>query len=312
MKSKIVLPHLLGINALSQEQITCLLNKAEKNLAQIIKNKTVTNTLTGRFVVNMFFEPSTRTRNSFKIAAQRLGGFVLSPDMSLSSTVKGEGLIDTVRTFEAMGADILVIRHSDNFSAEFIASELKPSLSVINAGDGYNQHPTQALIDLLTIQQFKNNFADIKVAIIGDIAHSRVARSLQQGLSIMGTKGIHLIGKPEWIPSDYPDEIKVFESLENGLKDVDVIVALRIQKERIKNTETPDPDKYYKEFGLTAKTVRYAKPDAIVLHPGPINRGIEIDSSVADGQQSKILQQVANGVAIRMAVMQSLSVTKAE
>ncbi len=299
--------HLLTMESLDQNIIGQLLDKADLMLRECVDKGRTVPTLAGKIVANLFFEPSTRTLNSFEIAAKRLGAICISPDISKSATVKGESLIDTIHTFEAMGTDYITIRHSDNNTAQFVASELKGATSIINAGDGVNQHPTQGLLDLLTIRQNKNDFTQLSVAIIGDIAHSRVARSLIAGLRIMNTPDIRIIAPAAFMPAD-SDELGVttYTDIEKGLRDVDVVVTLRIQKERIDASDIPDNEKYFKSFGITNERVALAKPDAIVMHPGPMNRGIEIESSVADGIQSRILQQVRNGVAIRMAIMESM------
>ena len=309
MSKKVKLPtqHLIEMTSLDQEIIQSLFDRAEFFLENSINKGVTLKSLADKVVVNLFFEPSTRTRNSFILAAKRLSALLLNPNMGQSATIKGESLLDTIHSFEAMGADLFVIRHPDNNTASFIATELKSDASVINAGDGNNQHPTQCLLDLFTISRHKKNFTDIKVAIIGDILHSRVARSLVDGLHIMGTKGINLIAPETFAPAD-PDEYRasIYHTLQEGLQGVDVIVALRIQRERMQTALMPDPDRFYKEFGLTPATLAYAKTDAIVMHPGPMNRGVEIDSSAADGPQSVILEQVRNGVAMRMAIMDAL------
>lgn len=302
-----VLHHLISIDNLDKNTIEYLLDRAEYflNIDQktLIKNPP----LSGKIVVNLFFEPSTRTLNSFVIAAERLGATVISPDVHKSSTQKGESLIDTVHTFEAMGISYLVIRHSENNTAEFVASKLIGQTCLINAGDGSNQHPTQALLDLFTIRRHKKNFESLRVCIVGDVAHSRVARSLILGLRKMNTGEIRIAAPKQFIPEDAEKlGVKVYHSLPEGLDHADVIVALRIQKERIVDTKIPDPKKFFKEYGLTPENIVNAKSDAIVMHPGPIMRGIEIDSAVADGKQSVILEQVRNGVAVRMAILDTL------
>jgi aspartate carbamoyltransferase catalytic subunit len=284
-----------------------LLDRGEFFLKTVVAKQEVLTTLRGKVIVNLFFEPSTRTRNSFEIAEHRLSAIVLSPDMKQSSTIKGELLIDTIRNLEKMGASLLVIRHPDNNLAEFVASELQTHIAVINAGDGSNEHPTQTLLDLLTIRQHFKNFADLTVAIVGDVSHSRVARSLVIGLHIMGVKKIRLISPENFTPEDAESmNVDVFHSMEAGLKGVDIIYTLRIQKERMQPELRPKDDQYFKKFGLTSDNLKLAKPSAIVMHPGPMNRGIEIESSVADGPQSVILQQTQNSVAIRMAVIETL------
>ena len=304
---KLPTPHLVDMASLDQEIIKGLFERTQFFLRNSLNKGVTLKNLANKMIVNLFFETSTRTRNSFILAAKRLSALVMNPNLGLSATVKGESLLDTIHTFEAMGTDLFIIRHPDNNTADFIAAELKSDAAVINAGDGNNQHPTQCLLDLFTINHHKKKFTDIKVAIIGDILHSRVTRSLVQGLHIMGTKEISLIA-PEALSPTEIDEYKasIYHNLQEGLQGADVVVALRIQKERIQVTAMPDPDKFYQEFGLTPTTLAYAKPDAIVMHPGPMNRGVEIDSSVADGPQSVILEQVRNGVAMRMAIMDAL------
>lgn len=304
---KIPIQHLIDMTSLDKKMIESIFEQTQYFLNSCLNKSNIIKNLSNKVVANLFFESSTRTRNSFTLAAERLGAILLNPNMYQSSTMKGESLLDTIHTFEAMGVDLFIIRHPDNNTASFVATELKSDAVIINAGDGYNQHPTQCLLDLFTISRHKSSFADIKVAIIGDILHSRVARSLVEGLHIMGTKDIHLIAPEALAPSEIDEyDATQYYSLEEGLKGADVIVTLRIQKERMQAAAMPDPDLYYQEFGLTSSTLAYAKPDAIVMHPGPLNRGVEIDSSVADGPQSVIFEQVRNGVAVRMAIMDAL------
>ncbi len=307
-KVKLPIQHLISIEPLDKEIIEAIFERTRFFLELCLNKRTTLKNLTGKVVANLFFESSTRTRNSFTLAAERLGAIVLNPNMTQLSTTKGESLLDTIHTLEAMGTDLFIIRHSDSHSANFIATELKSDAVVINAGDGNNEHPTQCLADLFTINHYKRRFKDIKVAIIGDILHSRVARSLIEGLHIMGTTSINLIAPPTLLPATTTDQYKAttYNTLEEGLANVDVIVALRIQKERIPSSAMPDFDKFYREFGLTPATLAFAKPNAIVMHPGPLNRGIEIDSCVADGPQSVILKQVHHGLAVRMALMDML------
>jgi aspartate carbamoyltransferase catalytic subunit len=307
-KNNALFRHLLSINSLDQQTIVTLLDKAEFYLKTEHK---LYQDLSGHIITNLFFEPSTRTLNSFCIAANRLGAITLAPILSMSATLKGESLLDTIFTFEAMGTDVFIIRHSDNHTAEFIASEVTSHVSIINAGDGENQHPTQALLDLLTIRQHKKDFNNLKVAIIGDIVHSRVAKSLIQALNIMQTQEIRLIAPKSLLPENSESNINtyIYDNLQQGLSDVDVIVTLRIQKERMLETEFPNEEQFYQEYGLTVRSLSYAKPNVIVMHPGPMNRGIEIDSEVADGTHSVIRQQVTNGVAIRMAIMSYLNLS---
>lgn len=301
------LHHFLTMRSLSAENITYLLDRAEFFLKTTIATQAVLTTLRSKVIANLFFEPSTRTRNSFEIAEHRLGAIILSPDMKQSSTIKGEILIDTIRNLEAMGASLLVIRHADNNLTEFLAAELRSHIAVVNAGDGSNEHPTQTLLDLLTIRQHYKNFAELTVAIVGDILHSRVARSLIIGLQIMGVKKIRIIAPKTLTPADAElMQTDVFHTLETGLKDADIVYTLRIQKERMQPEQRPKDEQYFKDFGLTQEKLELAKPTAIVMHPGPMNRGVEIESSVADGPQSVILQQTQNSVAIRMAVIETL------
>ena len=236
-----------------------------------------------------------------------MGAIVLSPDMKQSATAKGEILVDTIRNLEAMGAAALVIRHPDNNLAHFLAAELKTGVSVVNAGDGSNEHPTQTLLDLMTIRQHFKDFSDLTVAILGDVMHSRVARSLIIGLRIMGVNRIRIIA-PEYFtpPESEVVNLDVFHSMEDGLRDVDIVYSLRTQKERMPAEQRPKDDQFFRQFGLTEARLSLAKPHAIVMHPGPMNRGIEIESAVADGPQSVILQQTQNSVAVRMAVLEML------
>ena len=300
------LNHMLSMDVFDQSILTYLLDRSESFLPACKKNEIIP-ACTGQVIVNLFFESSTRTRNSFEIAAKRLNAIVLSPDMQQSATQKGELLIDTIRNFEAMDARLLIVRHSDNNLAQFLASELNSGTPVVNAGDGSNEHPTQAIVDLLTIRQHFPNFSDLTVAIIGDIVHSRVARSLITGLRIMGVKRIRIIAPEAFMPNESDiQHVDQFSAIDAGLEDVDVIYTLRIQKERFDTTQHPDDGEYFKSFGLTQERLKIAKPTAIVMHSGPIIRGVEIESVVADGPQSVILQQTQNSVAARMAVIETL------
>lgn len=298
--------HLLSIEALNADQINYFLDRAQTLQDDVVTKDKVLDNFTGQVVANLFFESSTRTRNSFEIAAHRFNMIVLSPNMNQAATKKGELLIDTIRNFEAMGARLLVIRHSDNNLAHFLANECQ-SIAIINAGDGSNEHPTQTLIDLLTIKQHFNDFSKLTIAISGDISHSRVARSLVAGLRIMGTKEIRLIAPDYFMPdpTEFPGTTCV-NSFDDGVKDADIVYCLRIQKERMDPKQHPKESDYFNTFGLTQEKLALAQKGAIVMHPGPINRGIEIESSVADGSQSVILQQTRNSVAVRMAVIETL------
>ena len=258
----------------------------------------------GKTIVNLFFENSTRTRTTFELAAKRLSADVLSMSISTSSTSKGESLLDTIRNLEAMYVDMFVVRHGLSGAAHFIAQQTANHISVINAGDGQHAHPTQAMLDMFTIRQVKKDFSKLRVAIIGDILHSRVARSQILALNTLGAAEVRVIAPKTLLPAHVQTlGVSVCHNLNEGLQDIDVIIMLRLQKERMTSALLPSESEYFKCFGLTESKLKIAKPDAIVMHPGPINRGVEIDSKVADGPQSVILQQVSNGIAVRMAIM---------
>ncbi len=260
--------------------------------------------LRGKTIANLFFEASTRTRTTFELAAKRLSADVLNISISTSASVKGESLLDMLRNLEAMQCDMFVVRHSESGAAHFIASHVAPHVSVINAGDGCHAHPTQAMLDMFTIRRHKKEFNDLRVAIVGDIKHSRVARSQIHALTTLGAAEVRVIAPKTLIPDEVQSlGVHVFHKMETGLRDVDVVIMLRLQNERMQGAYLPGPHEYFQLFGLTAEKLSLAKPDAIVMHPGPINRGVEIDSGVADGDQSVILDQVTNGIAVRMAVM---------
>ncbi|MBZ2188897.1 aspartate carbamoyltransferase catalytic subunit [Alcanivorax sp. JB21] len=260
--------------------------------------------LRGKTVVNLFFEASTRTRTTFELAAKRLSADVLNIDIARSATSKGESLMDMLRNLEAMASDMFVVRHADSGAAHYIARHATPDVAIINAGDGRHEHPTQAMLDMYTIRHYKGRFAGLKVAIIGDILHSRVARSQIHALNILGAEEVRLIGPKTLLPADIDSlGVRVFTDLEQGLQDVDVVIALRLQKERMDSALLPSETEFFHLYGLTEERLRHAHPDAIVMHPGPINRGVEIASEVADGERSVILHQVTFGIAVRMAVM---------
>ncbi|MDP2227036.1 MAG: aspartate carbamoyltransferase catalytic subunit [Moraxellaceae bacterium] len=298
------LRHFLTTEGLSRELLTEILDTAESFIdpqTGTIGNRPL---LAGRTVMNLFFEPSTRTRTTFEVAAKRLSADVLNIDISKSSTSKGETLRDMLWNLEAMTADIFVVRHGDSGAAHFIASQVTPDVAVINAGDGRHAHPTQAMLDMLTIRRHAGAFENLSVAIIGDIRHSRVARSEIHALQTLGAKEIRVIAPRTLLPKDFSLlGVKVFERMEEGLADVDVAIALRIQNERMESALLPSSDEFYALYGLTREKMKYAKPGAIVMHPGPINRGVEIESEIADGAQSVILKQVNYGIAVRMAVL---------
>lgn len=300
--------HFIGVEGLNRKQLENIINKA---MSYFDEQGRLINTdeLAGKTVMNLFFENSTRTRTTFEAAQKRLGANVLNLDIARSSTNKGETLRDTLWNLEAMSADMFVVRHSASGAAHFMANEVTPNVAIINAGDGWHAHPTQAMLDMLTIYRelcvkTGKSFDDLSVAIIGDIKHSRVARSDISALQTLGTKDIRVIAPKTLLPKGIERYgVQVFENIEQGLKDVDVIIGLRIQNERIGSPLLPSTSEYFKMYGITPERVALAKPDALVMHPGPMNRGVEIASSVADGDQSVILKQVNNGIAVRMAVM---------
>ncbi|MBK8817391.1 MAG: aspartate carbamoyltransferase catalytic subunit [Methylococcaceae bacterium] len=298
------LKHFLTIEGLEKQLLVDILDLAESFIGvndQRIKKIPL---LRGKSIVNLFFENSTRTRTTFELAAKRLSADVLSMSIATSSTSKGESLLDTIRNLEAMYVDMFVVRHGISGAAHFIAQHASKHISVINAGDGQHAHPTQAMLDMFTIRQFKQDFSKLRVAIVGDILHSRVARSNIQALNTLGAAEIRVIAPKTLLPAQVETMgVTVSHSLADGLKDIDVIIMLRLQKERMTSALLPSESEYFKCFGLTPERLKLAKPDAIVMHPGPINRGVEIDSKVADGPQSVILKQVSNGIAIRMAIM---------
>ena len=297
--------HLLGLEGLPKKQIEKILTVADDLLDQKFKLQK-SKILRDMSVANLFFEPSTRTRNTFEIAAKRTSAKTINVDLANSATKKNETLMDTMHTLKAMQIDMFVIRHQQNGLPHRVAENLE-GVSIINAGDGINAHPTQALLDMLTIRQHKKSFDNLSVAIVGDIRHSRVARSDIQAMKTLGTSDIRLIA-PETL--HYKEEtpgLERFGSLKQGIEDADVIISLRLQKERMIAADIPDEQTYFEGFGLTSENLKLAKPDAIIMHPGPVNRDIELSSEVADGAQSVILQQVTNGIAVRMAVMEILA-----
>ena len=296
---------LLEIKELSGEEILSILNTAESFKEVTGRDIKKVPTLRGKTVVNLFFEPSTRTRTSFELAAKRLSADVINFSVATSSVTKGETLLDTARNIEAMRSDYIVIRHPASGAPHILAKNLKSS--VINAGDGAHEHPTQALLDMFTIKEKKGRIAGLKIAIIGDIAHSRVARSNIYGLIRLGAE-VRLVGPPALIPPEVEGPgISVFYNMEDALMDVDVIMVLRLQLERQGKNYFPSLREYAGLYSLTPERVKSAKEDVMIMHPGPINRGIEIAPDVADGMSSVILEQVTNGIAVRMAVLYLLS-----
>ncbi len=302
------LKHLLSLQGLSKEFITYLLNHAENYLRPNGALPARDYGLQGRTVANLFFEPSTRTRASFELAAKRMSADVLNLDVNMSSRIKGESLLDTIYTLQAMQVNVFVVRDAGAGISEFIARNVNEYASVLNAGEASASHPTQGLLDLLTIRQHKKTLDGLSVAIIGDIAHSRVARSLSDGLNIMGNNDIRLVAPGGMTPDMalYPGA-RLYDNTDEAVKDADVLVSLRIQRERIEDESgIPTEAEYNARYGLTSERVALAKPDAIVMHPGPMNRDVEISGEVADGPQSVIQQQVTNGLAVRMAVLSAV------
>jgi len=298
------LRHFLTIEGLSRELLVRIMDIAESFSSVTEQHVKKVPLLRGKTIVNLFFETSTRTRNTFELAAKRLSADVLNVNIATSATSKGESLLDTIRNIEAMHVDMFVVRHEASGAAHFIARHVAPHISVVNAGDGSHSHPTQAMLDMFTIRKVKGDFSKLKVAIVGDILHSRVARSEILALNILGALEVRVVAPKTLLPADAESlGVRVYHDLDNGLRDADVVVMLRLQKERMSGALLPSEHEYFSYFGLTDERLRTAKPDAIVMHPGPINRGVEIDSRVADGPQSVILQQVGNGIAVRMAVM---------
>ena len=299
---------LLGIKELSAEEINLILDTAGGFKDVIGRDIKKVPALRGKTAVNLFFEPSTRTRTSFELAAKRLSMDVINFAIPMSSVVKGESLIDTALTVQALGADFIIIRHSSSGVPHLLSTKVKAS--IINAGDGTDEHPTQALLDAFTIKEKKGKIDGLEIAIVGDIAHSRVAKSNIYCLKKLGAK-VRLIGPPTLIPEKIQElGVTVFHSMEDGLKDLDVLMMLRIQMERQGKGFFPSTDEYAKNWCLTTERLSLAKDDAIVMHPGPMNRGIEIVSEIADGPRSVILEQVTNGIAVRMAVMYLLAGVK--
>ena len=307
-RNKLVeLQHLLSI----EEMDVSLIKDIFKGTDKFLKDNQSINKyeiLQGKTICNLFFENSTRTQTTFEIAAKRLSADVINLDIATSSQSKGESILDLTNNLIAMGVNIFVVRHSKPGIPAQIAQNIKNKAHVINAGDGNKEHPTQALLDAYTIRSFKKKFDDLTVAIVGDIEHSRVAKSEIYILNKLGVKEVRVIGPESLMPKNINNlNVKAFRSMDVGLKDVDAILMLRIQKERMRKDTIPSEKEYFKTYGLNEERLKFAKKDCLVLHPGPINRGVEIDSLIADGKQSVILQQVKNGIAIRMAVMEKMT-----
>jgi aspartate carbamoyltransferase catalytic subunit len=298
------LRHFLTIEGLKKPHLTDILDLAESFAPVGGKSVKKVPLLRGKTIINLFFETSTRTRTTFELAASRLSADVQSINIATSATSKGESLLDMLHNLEAMHCDLFVVRHAESGAADFIARHVAPHVSVINAGDGRHAHPTQAMLDMFTIRRHKGEFHNIKVAIVGDILHSRVARSQIHALNTLGVGELRVIGPKTLIPRIFGNMgVHIFHDMQQGLDGVDVVIMLRLQKERMQGALLPSEGEYFQRYGLTEEKLAAARPDAIVMHPGPINRGVEIASSVADGPQSVILEQVSNGLAVRMAVM---------
>ncbi len=302
------LHHLLSIEGLPADILRQILDTAESFVGVTQREVKKVPLLRGQAIFNLFFEPSTRTRTTFEIAAKRLSADVINLAINVSSQSKGESVLDTVANLAAMQADMFIVRHAQSGAPYLIARHVSPDIHVINAGDGRHAHPTQGLLDMFTVRRYKKDFTQLRVAIVGDVLHSRVARSQIHALTTLGVPELRVIGPKTLLPSHVEDlGVQVYHDMSKGLKDVDVIMMLRLQNERMQGAFLPSPQEFFKSYGLTAEKLALAKPDAIVLHPGPMNRGVEIDSSVADGKQSVILPQVTFGIAIRMAVMSILA-----
>ncbi|MDO8695310.1 MAG: aspartate carbamoyltransferase catalytic subunit [Sheuella sp.] len=296
--------HLITTEGLPRSILTHILDTAETFVPLADRDVKKVPLLRGKSVFNLFFENSTRTRTTFEIAAKRLSADVFNLNINVSSAAKGESLLDTIANLSAMQADLFVVRHEASGAPYLIAQHVAPHVHVINAGDGRHAHPTQALLDMYTIRHFKKDFSNLTVAVVGDILHSRVARSNIHALTTLGVAEVRAIAPLTLLPSGLEQMgVRVFTDMNEGLKDVDVIIMLRLQNERMRGALLPSSHEYFKHYGLTEEKLALAKPDCIVMHPGPMNRGVEIASSVADGKQSVILNQVTFGIAVRMAVM---------
>ena len=297
------LQHFLTTEGLEPQLLTRILDTAESFSGVIGKSVKTVPLLRGRTVINLFFESSTRTRTTFELAAKRLSADVLNVGVD-TTTTKGESLLDMLHNLQAMQADMFVIRHAESGAAEYFARHVNPGVAVLNAGDGWHAHPTQAMLDAFTIRQHKGAFEPLRIAIVGDIRHSRVARSQIHAFNGLGAGEIRVVAPNTLLPADVDSlGVQVFNDLSAGLRDVDVVIALRLQRERMQGALLPSEAEFFRHYGLTEARLQTAHPEAIVMHPGPINRGVEIDSALADGPRSVILDQVTNGIAVRMAVM---------
>lgn len=294
--------HLLRIGQLSYEDCLCLLNRAV-----YFKSQHQYPQLSGLSLANLFYEPSTRTRISFEMAAKNLGIRVVNMDFAQSSATKGETIADTMQTMHAMGIQLFVMRHEKNGLPQAMADAFLTDIHIINAGDGTHEHPSQALLDMMTIMQYKPQLEHLKIVIVGDILHSRVTNSLQGLCALMGVKELVFVAPEIWHSTVRPSFGTITSSLREGLQNADVVIGLRVQKERLQVGETLDLAAYHRDYAITQMSLAWAKPDVIVLHPGPLNRGIEMNSDVADGPHSRILEQVKNGVFMRMAILDALN-----
>ncbi len=299
------LRHFLSLEGLNRQILTGILDLAESFISVDAQSVKKVPLLRGKTIANLFFESSTRTRTTFELAAKRLSADVLNINIQTSATTKGESLLDMLHNLEAMHCDMFVVRHADSGAAHFIARHVAPHVAVVNAGDGRHAHPTQGMLDVFTIRRHKGpDFGALKVAIVGDIMHSRVARSQIHALNILGIGELRVIAPKTLVPAAVDAlGVHLYHDMAEGLRDVDVVIMLRLQRERMQGALIPSGNEYFQLYGLNEETLALARPDAIVMHPGPINRGIEIDSAVADGNHSVILEQVSNGIAVRMAVM---------
>jgi aspartate carbamoyltransferase catalytic subunit len=302
------LRHLITLEGLSREELVALLDLAQFYVRQPGDLPARDQSLAGHTIANLFFEPSTRTRVSFELAALRLGADVVNLDMQSSSRVKGETVLDTIYTLQAMHADILVMRDAEPGLPAYVARFVAPHVCILNAGEAHLSHPTQGLLDALTVRQAKGDFAPLKVLIAGDISHSRVARSAWQAFTTLGVAELRIAAPEDLMPppNEFAGAIRC-NDIDRAIAGVDVVMALRIQRERMRGTQLPDEASYHRAFGITAERMKKARAGAIVMHPGPMNRDVEISSAAADGPQSVIQQQVANGVAVRMAVLATIA-----
>ncbi len=302
------LRHLLTLEGMPREVLVRLLDRAQRLREHAFGGSAVRDVLAGKAICNLFFEPSTRTRTSFQLAAARLGADTVNFDASSASTTKGEIDADTLKTIEAMGVQCFVVRHRDEGAVEALVASASPGTSLINAGDGRSAHPTQGLLDMLTLRQAKGeDFSALKVVVVGDVKHSRVARSDLHALRTLGVGEIRVCGPRALLPGeDVLAGCTVTTDFDAALEGADAVMMLRLQRERMAEGLVASLDDYHRDYGLTTDRLRRAAPGAVVMHPGPMNRGVEIDDAVADGPQSLVLQQVANGVAVRMAVLETL------